>query len=131
MVLWKICWVEVKAATILWLVHKAATGPATAPPPPGSSFSFSISWARCVLSPVMRGPGFGRTPATPRSEATRITWGSVHPHRLQLVLVGSRLFLLSPTLHPSSFPVCPVDFKFRHQTEITALQKQLNWLPQL
>lgn len=45
------------------------------------------SWARCVLSPLMKSSGSSRTRTPPRlSEATETGIGSVHPRGLQPVL---------------------------------------------
>lgn len=42
----------------------------------------------------------------------------------QLRLVGFRLFLVSPTVHPSFFPNCPVDFMLlQHQIQNNNLIK--------
>lgn len=67
------------------------------PPALGLSFKFSDAWATCVFSSVTKGPGFFRHNAHTIKGGTRYNWSN----RFQsvLVLVGSRLYLFTPTLY--------------------------------
>lgn len=77
---------------------RTVVGPTTAPPSPGSSFSFSDSWAKCVLIhdkelQLLQ----GRTYTPPK-------WEAVRPPQVPVPLVGSHLPLSSFTWTPSFFP---------------------------
>lgn len=76
----------------------------SAQPSPGSSFIFTISWARCVCGCVMKNASLSyRT-------SLKLVW--VCPGKLLFVSMGSNLSLLFSTLYP---PACPADFKYQHQ----------------
>lgn len=114
--LWRNCWVEGGAAAFCCLhgrqqlslqVLFLSLDPPSAYPTP-----------RGVLSPVMKSPGFSKTPAPPRSDTAKITWDSGHLRGLQFVLVGSRLFLLSqPYIHLPFLIAYPMDRKFQPQAQ--------------
>lgn len=116
------------SSSLLWLTCKAATRPAAVPPPLGSCFSLSHSWARCVLSPIMKGPGFSKTPALPRSKPKRITWALVHTHGLQTCACEFQIVLDLPNLTSSYLPdcLCLWTSSSSISTELTDWKRDLN-----
>ena len=73
-----------------------------------------------LFSSVVKDPTFCRAFTSPRSEETR---NGIHfSSSSQGSSLLSRLFLISPTLYPSSVPtVFPVDFQFQHQKQRSQL----------
>lgn len=89
------------------LPHLSVCGRVTAPPPPRFSFSLCSSWAWGVcLVPRQRAPACTGHPGRQGQRQWELTCVSVQPHGLQLMLLSSSLFLVSPTLHSSAFPDC-------------------------
>ena len=139
------CGVEVGASAILWpprascrlsvtclISQRQQLGLHLFPPPPLSAPPSPAS-AACLA--LRGGPWLQRDLAPPWSQVTRVACGSVHPHELQLMLVGSRLFLLLLTLRTSLSLLTACLLRGLQvpasSTGTTALQRQLTQLPQL
>lgn len=114
--------------------HEAATKPTSSLLFPGSSFGPFNTTARCLCSAVWHRASLLQNTLDTKVRGDK-NWRSFpgHPVRLQLMLEGSTLLLISPTWHSSSLPdylhsglqVSTLDM------ETIALQRLLNQLSQL
>lgn len=92
--------------------HETAGGATTTTPSLLLSFIFSNSWVRCFCLAT-----FCRALIPPMLEVTR---NGMSFTGIIVVLVGSRLVLVSPTLQPSSLPtVFPMDFRLQQQKQVS------------
>ena len=98
-----ICWLT----SLVWATVRPAARPAAAPPSPGSSFSFSNSWTRCIFNSVMKGTSF----------SCRILHHQRGRFRGRKRNIGSGLSLFSLIhIHLPSLTSCPDYFRI-HQMQ--------------